>query len=106
LTECSNGSNSGCWRILARRHTSFVARAIFIAPPTPPTPDELVLSTIHREKPDEEKPNEEPIVVVMTGLDESRVRRFAAGQHGAIAEVSTTPREKAKSATTKSRIGH
>jgi hypothetical protein len=48
--------------------------------PTPPTPDELVLSTIHREKPDEEKPNDEPIVVIMTGLDESRVRRFAAGQ--------------------------
>jgi hypothetical protein len=47
--------------------------------PTPPTPDELVLSTIHREKPKEEKPNEEPIVVVMTGLDESRVRRFADG---------------------------
>ncbi len=49
--------------------------------PTPPTPDELVLSTIHREKPDEEKPIEEPVVIVMTGLDESRVRRFAAGQN-------------------------
>ncbi len=48
--------------------------------PPPPTPDELVISTIHREAPKEEPPPEEPVVVVMSGLDEARVRQFAAGQ--------------------------
>jgi hypothetical protein len=48
--------------------------------PPPPSPDELVISTIHREFPKENEPPEEPIVVVMTGLDEARVRQFAAGQ--------------------------
>src|SRR6266566_4568660 len=48
--------------------------------PPPPSPDELVISTIHREARKEEEPPEEPIVVVMTGLDEARVRQFAAGQ--------------------------
>jgi hypothetical protein len=49
--------------------------------PPPPSPDELVISTIHREAPKEKVPPEEPIVVVMTGLDEARVRQFAAGQN-------------------------
>jgi hypothetical protein len=49
--------------------------------PLPPSPDELVISTIHREAPREKDPPEEPIVVVMTGLDEMRARQFAAGQN-------------------------
>ena len=48
--------------------------------PPPPTPDELVISTIHREKPKEKPTKEDVLVVVMTGLDEARVRTFAAGK--------------------------
>jgi hypothetical protein len=48
--------------------------------PPPPSPDELVISTIHRESSEEAEPLEEPIVVVMTGLDKVRVRQFAVGQ--------------------------
>jgi hypothetical protein len=48
--------------------------------PPPPTPDELVISTIHREKPKETPTKEDVLVVVMTGLDEARVRIFAAGK--------------------------
>lgn len=48
--------------------------------PPPPSPDELVISTIHHEAPKEKEPPEEPLVVVMTGLDEARVRQFAAGK--------------------------
>jgi hypothetical protein len=49
--------------------------------PPPPSPDELVISTIHRKAPREKDPPEEAIVVVMTGLDEARVRQFAAEQN-------------------------
>jgi hypothetical protein len=49
--------------------------------PPPPSPDELVISTIHRKAPREKDPPEEPIVVVMAGLDEARVRQFAAEQN-------------------------
>ena len=48
--------------------------------PPPPTPDELVISTIHHERPAPPPPPEKPIVVVMTGLDEERVRLFAKGK--------------------------
>jgi hypothetical protein len=48
--------------------------------PRPPTPDELVISTIRREKPKEQPSKEEVLVVVMTGLDEARVRTFAIGK--------------------------
>jgi hypothetical protein len=48
--------------------------------PSPPSPDELVISTIRRETRQKEEPPEESIVVVMSGLDEARVRKFAAGQ--------------------------
>jgi hypothetical protein len=48
--------------------------------PPPPTPDELVISTIHRERPKPPPPPEKPRVVVMTGLDEERVRLFAKGK--------------------------
>jgi hypothetical protein len=48
--------------------------------PPPPTPDELVISTIHRERREPPPPPEDAIVVVLTGLDEDRVRRFAAGK--------------------------
>jgi hypothetical protein len=47
--------------------------------PPPPTPDELVISTIHHARPKPPPPPEKPIVVVMTGLDQQRVRLFAAG---------------------------
>jgi hypothetical protein len=46
----------------------------------PPTPDELVISTIHHERLKPLPPPEEPVVVVMTGLDEERVRLFAKGK--------------------------
>src|SRR5262249_8618941 len=49
--------------------------------PPPPSPDELVISTINREAPKKQDPPEEPIVVVMSRLDEGRVRKFAAGQN-------------------------
>jgi hypothetical protein len=48
--------------------------------PPPPTPDELVISTIHNERPKAPPPPEQPIVVVMAGLDEQRVRLFAKGK--------------------------
>lgn len=48
--------------------------------PPPPTPDELVISTIHRERPKSPPPIEEPLVVVMTGLDKERIRVFASGK--------------------------
>ena len=47
--------------------------------PPPPTPDELVICAIHRERREPTPPPEDAIVVVMTGLDEDRVRRFATG---------------------------
>jgi hypothetical protein len=46
----------------------------------PPTPDELVINVIHHERPVPPPAPEKPIVVVMRGLDEARVRRFAAGK--------------------------
>lgn len=49
--------------------------------PDPPTPDEQLVSILHherKEKPD--RPAETLLVVVMVGLDEIRVRRFAEGQ--------------------------
>jgi hypothetical protein len=48
--------------------------------PPPPTPDELVISTIHRERRPTAQPPEDAIVVVMIGLDKERVRRFASGK--------------------------
>jgi hypothetical protein len=48
--------------------------------PPPPTPDELVISTIHRERPKAPPPPEKPAVVIMTGLDAERVRLFAERQ--------------------------
>jgi hypothetical protein len=48
--------------------------------PPPPTPDELIVSTIHRERREPPVPPEDAIVVVMAGLDEDRVRRFAVGK--------------------------
>jgi hypothetical protein len=46
--------------------------------PPPPTPDELVVSTIHHERPNTPPTvDESPTVVVMAGLDEGRVRHFA-----------------------------
>jgi hypothetical protein len=48
--------------------------------PNPPTPDELVISTIHRERPTPPPSIEEPLVVVMTGLDKERIRLFASGK--------------------------
>jgi hypothetical protein len=48
--------------------------------PPPPTPDELVISTIHSERPNPPPPPEKPVVVVMTGLDEERVRLFVKGK--------------------------
>ncbi|MFZ0609918.1 MAG: hypothetical protein WAM75_19805, partial [Xanthobacteraceae bacterium] len=49
--------------------------------PPPPTPDALVISTIHRERPKAPPPLEKAIVVVMTGLDAERVRLFAKGKN-------------------------
>lgn len=49
--------------------------------PPPPTPDEIVISTIHRERPNPLPPPEKPVVVVMTGLDKERVRLFAQGKN-------------------------
>jgi hypothetical protein len=49
--------------------------------PPPPTPDELIINTIHHNRPPDPAPPEEPTVVVMAGLDEKRVRRFAAGKN-------------------------
>jgi hypothetical protein len=50
--------------------------------PAPPTPDELVVSTIHRERPKPPPPPpEKATVVVMTGLDAERVRLFAKGKN-------------------------
>jgi hypothetical protein len=48
--------------------------------PPAPTPDELVVSTLHHEKTTPPPPSEEPIVVVMAGLDEARIRQFAQGK--------------------------
>jgi hypothetical protein len=48
--------------------------------PPPPSPDELVINAIHHNRPAPPPPPEEPSVVVMAGLDEERVRRFAAGK--------------------------
>jgi hypothetical protein len=48
--------------------------------PPPPTPDELVISTIHHERPNRPLPPEKSIVVVMTALDKERVRLFAKGK--------------------------
>jgi hypothetical protein len=48
--------------------------------PPPPTADELVISTIHRERPNPPPVPERPVVVVMTGLDKKRVRLFANGK--------------------------
>jgi hypothetical protein len=49
--------------------------------PPPPTPDELVISTINHERPKAPPPPEKAIVVVMTGLDAERVRLFAKGKN-------------------------
>ena len=49
--------------------------------PAPPIPDELVISTIHNERPKAPPPPEQPIVVVMTGLDAERVMLFAKGKN-------------------------
>jgi hypothetical protein len=46
----------------------------------PPTPDELIISAIHHERPTPPPAPEEPIVVVMRGLDDARIRLFAAGK--------------------------
>jgi hypothetical protein len=48
--------------------------------PSPPSPDDLVISVIRRETPKAKEPRDRPTVVVMLGLDERRVRQFAAGQ--------------------------
>jgi hypothetical protein len=48
--------------------------------PPPPTPDELVISTIHQERLKAPPPPEKAVVVVMTGLDAERVRLFAKGK--------------------------
>jgi hypothetical protein len=49
--------------------------------PPPPTPDELVIRAIHAERSEPPPSPEEPLVVVMAGLDEPRVRKFAAGKN-------------------------
>jgi hypothetical protein len=49
--------------------------------PTPPTPDELIINTIHHNRTTTSDPPEEPIVVVMAALDQERVRQFAAGKN-------------------------
>ena len=49
--------------------------------PSPPTPNEMVISTIHRERREPPPPPEKPLVVVMTGLDKKRVRLFAQGKN-------------------------
>jgi hypothetical protein len=48
--------------------------------PPPPSPDELIINAIHSNRPAPPPPLEEASVVVMAGLDEERVRRFAAGK--------------------------
>jgi hypothetical protein len=48
--------------------------------PPPPTPNEIIISTIHRERAKPLPPPETPVVVVMTGLDKERVRLFAQGK--------------------------
>lgn len=87
---------SGCERrahiILSGRYTDWEFRrdlvlvrdALAVPPheelPLAPTPDELVISVIHREHLDTPTPPEDVLVVVMTGLDEARVRQFAEGK--------------------------
>jgi hypothetical protein len=39
-----------------------------------------VINTIHRQAAKPKEPPEQPIVVVMSGLDKTRVKQFAAGQ--------------------------
>ena len=51
--------------------------------PPPPTPDELVISTIHREKPKKKPTRKDVLVVVMTGLDEAPVPLSSAGKRPA-----------------------
>jgi hypothetical protein len=67
-----------------RRDLGLVRDALAMPPdeelPSAPTPDELVISTIHHERRDPPPPPEDILVVVMTGLDETRVRRFAVGK--------------------------
>lgn len=49
--------------------------------PPPPTPDQLVVSTIHHEtERPVEQATEAPVIVVMSGLDEERIRLFAVGK--------------------------
>jgi len=50
--------------------------------PPPPTPDEVLISTIRHERRKEEAPTvEEPLVVLMAPLDVERVRHFAAAKN-------------------------
>ncbi|TYL85801.1 hypothetical protein [Bradyrhizobium cytisi] len=67
-----------------RRDLGLVRDALAMPPdeelPSAPTPDELVISVIHRERLDTPTPPEDVLVVVMTGLDEARVRQFAEGK--------------------------
>ena len=67
-----------------RRDLGLVRDALAVPPdeelPSAPTPDELVISVIHRERRDTPTPPEDVLVVVMTGLDEARVRQFAVGK--------------------------
>ncbi|MBR1188509.1 hypothetical protein [Bradyrhizobium sp. AUGA SZCCT0160] len=45
--------------------------------PPPPTPDELIVGALHHERVESSPAPEQPIVVVMAGLDATRVRQFA-----------------------------
>jgi hypothetical protein len=47
----------------------------------PPTPDEILISTLRHERPKEEAPTvEQPLIVLMASLDAERVRRFATAE--------------------------
>ena len=92
IAEAIMGAERRTHVVLSGRYTDWQFRGDLIhfkeelgipadeALPPPPTPDELVISTIHRERRPTAHPPEDAIVVVMIGLDKERVRRFASGK--------------------------
>jgi hypothetical protein len=92
IAESIAGAERRAYIVLSGRYTDWQFRRDLIhfkeelgipadeSLPPPPTPDELIISTIHRDRREPPSPPEDAIVVVMTGLNEDRVRQFAAGK--------------------------
>lgn len=92
LANAVRGAEARAHVVISGRHTDWefkrdlatLVEELPIPPdapaPAPPDPDDILISTLRRERREERAPPEIPLVAVMTALDKQRVRAFAQGK--------------------------